>query len=278
MPQAKARPFTAVEPFRIRSKSSSSTMSSSQMTARPAPRVKRVAPFMRQIQTLDRHRLRSSDFQDLSGRTVIYLRPVIKGIRYPRYCTSYGCELLGAVISRIPFPSGTHGFFYYQDDSSLHLDPDHEPNLGQIHFRITASHDPAGFAAGADLKQPDGKVWYTVPRQNGTSPIWNLLVHDGFISHSDVVLARSSSLVPERRRPIRLKASLTYLDEPMLLRLSMRYLSFNVQTNSQLRPQTFRIVNPLLYSQTHYPAYQGKCSALQSQTVILIHWYAFLHL
>ncbi|PIL25519.1 hypothetical protein GSI_12420 [Ganoderma sinense ZZ0214-1] len=47
--------------------------------------------------------------------------------------------------SSAEYPPNTRGFLYY------HVSPNGSPLSGELRFRLTSSHDPAGFAIGSDF-------------------------------------------------------------------------------------------------------------------------------
>lgn len=53
----------------------------------------------------------------------------------------------------VPFPKGTHGFFYYYRPTAA------APVSGHMRFRITSTSNPTSWASGTDLCVPNGLLW-----------------------------------------------------------------------------------------------------------------------
>jgi hypothetical protein len=100
----------------------------------------------RAFSTLDPSRLTPHDFVDLSGRKQ----------------RSFGqTQILykGSPRTRVPFPAGTQGFFYYIPG------PAHAPIAGELRFRVTTGPDVGSFERGRDLlsADEDGRRPWTIP-------------------------------------------------------------------------------------------------------------------
>lgn len=96
-----------------------------------------------------------------------------------------------ASYARLPFPSGTHGFFYFVPG------PAHAPIAGEVRFRVTASEDPATFVAGHDLLLPNvPSTWHI--------PLLNIARSKRSFKHlCDVLADRDRSVSTELIRTIR---------------------------------------------------------------------------
>ncbi|ETW85356.1 hypothetical protein HETIRDRAFT_414387 [Heterobasidion irregulare TC 32-1] len=101
------------------------------------------------LQTLDPHRLRPSDFQDLSDLNKVRLT-----VPNPPAGRTRSSDIAYDTRKHAEghYPTGTHGFFYY-------LSPVDKLAQGEIRFRITKDDNPANFTSGKDLLLRTGLPW-----------------------------------------------------------------------------------------------------------------------
>ncbi|KII89562.1 hypothetical protein PLICRDRAFT_53942 [Plicaturopsis crispa FD-325 SS-3] len=92
------------------------------------------------ISTLDPRKLRTSDFQDLSGQRRVQIPLVLPGFE-PAYAQLYLANTVGGT------PRGTHGFLYYDAGGGDAA----QGTPGEVRFRVTESSDPASFPHGQDM-------------------------------------------------------------------------------------------------------------------------------
>ena len=100
---------------------------------------------MHAISTLRPDKIKPSDFMDISGMWAVrpYIQSIVKDVAI-RYAFSR---------QPMPFPLGTHGFFYY-------VRPKPEQAIsGEVRFRITPEADPTSFTRGHDLSKPKSLPW-----------------------------------------------------------------------------------------------------------------------
>lgn len=126
----------------------------------------------RTIRTLDRRKLKSTDFLDLTGRACFGLKQEKEGSIRGIYSIHHDRYIKDA------FPVGTRGFLYY------HPRPPLPPGYDEIRFRLTKSFDPASFDHGTDLLNRFGRPW---SMRQTNAHCRRLLIEDGLISPSEPV-------------------------------------------------------------------------------------------
>jgi hypothetical protein len=143
------------------------------------PTVARRVPFS----TLTPSKLAPSDWIDLSEKSNCRVKyessgaPIhgVLGFRHGGVLTRHG----GGVP---PFPPGTAGFLY------AHTVPGH-PAAGEVRMRLVPSPDPGLFAAGADLRMPNGLPWTrpfpALARAKTLPPVRECLLREGAMSAGD---------------------------------------------------------------------------------------------
>ena len=124
------------------------------------------------IQTLDPARIQATGQTslDISGKPTVHMAgpSVRQKVVLPYYCWDGGSDTL--------FPPNTAGYLYFRS-----AEPNHPRISGELRFRLCPSTDD--FAAGQDLKRPDGTVWraplFAILRYSCYRPLWEKIVEDG---------------------------------------------------------------------------------------------------
>jgi hypothetical protein len=199
----------------------------------------------RDLSTLDSARVNAADYMDLSG----YLRV-------------YGARFALGSSDHTPFPSQTHGFFYYVPG------PAHAPIAGEVRFRIAGevrfriapTADPTGFQHGHDLLLHNSPAPWRVPLisiiQSKSSYIhlYERLCKDGIIS-SDLVadVREHKSSYPSR---ISTTFILHSLSQPFHHEVAKCRIHLCVAKGHQLS-KVVRMSLPIEYSKTYLGGTSG---------------------
>ncbi|TFY59037.1 hypothetical protein EVG20_g7936 [Dentipellis fragilis] len=148
--------------------------------------------------TLDPTRLSPDDYCDLSGKENVRPLPEYKQNKSAETTSFY----LMRYFRRLPFPPGTHGFFYFHPTSTPRASdgPNDRPASypGELRFRLTQTNDPASFAEGQDLRHADGLPWsIQFERIAVSGELRAMLLRDNLVSKE--LFERGSSGYSSRR-------------------------------------------------------------------------------
>ncbi|TFY77423.1 hypothetical protein EWM64_g6589 [Hericium alpestre] len=196
------------------------------------------------ITTLDRARLDSSCFLDISGSVYLYIYDLAAPDASSVLLMRYTSRLSNKHRVHERFPPATHGFLYFHPDA-------HNPLQSQIRFRVTRDHDPArSFSSGHDLTYGSGFTWYIPLVIAAKNPkLHEMLVRDGLID--DALLAQLQARSPSDVDSHRLTRAMSVLDQPFILDFTKRSLSLVMRVAGQ--HWRYNMHGPLTY-------YLEKCS------------------
>lgn len=125
-----------------------------------------------------------------------------------------------------PFPEGTQGFLYF-------FKPPYAPaHVGQVRFRITKSADPASFASGQDLHDPEIKLPFhwplgTIVANSGQQFLTSILLRDGLVTEED--LKQAEKLLSGKRN--RYHRVVYAYQQPFYVNFGAKRLKFHVVGN-----------------------------------------------
>lgn len=133
------------------------------------------------VRTLRPDRLKTSDFVDLSGRTIVQMSLADSdGDSHHRFTYTQSKKL----SQKRFFPIGSHGFLYCHTVDG---------QAQEIRFRVTPSDDPRTFSAGRDMELPSGLPWsiHMGSLTSGKPGLARMLVTDGYLDPAAVRMWRA---------------------------------------------------------------------------------------
>ncbi|ETW86288.1 hypothetical protein HETIRDRAFT_310228 [Heterobasidion irregulare TC 32-1] len=213
--------------------------------------VKIVRPIrvFRHFETLDQHRLRSSDFVKLDKMCPICrVQNTEQGI--PLYSKRM-IIIYGSRHKYQPFPPETKGFFYYWANPETPVD-------GQVRFRVTRDGDPSSFTTGFDLLGLDGLPWcitlFQALNMAKYSPLGELLLKENLVTKEIAEQACSlrTRLKQSAIEHLRSKRIRPVLKLGQVFSLHLASSSFTIWTDredaasktTRNSPWTFKAINP----------------------------------